>query len=120
MGRGNLQRFCKNHARVAAVLREEREKLGDLAEKKMYELIELGDWRAIAFYLSTVCRDRGYVLPKGAMLNTGDSNTNVMISAVNILSVPAGQFVPGESEIELDGRAVLGGRVIDSDPEKLN
>ena len=50
--------FVHNHSRVALVLREEREKLGDVAEQKLYELIRNGDLKAITFYLSTVCANR--------------------------------------------------------------
>jgi hypothetical protein len=78
------------------VMKEARDGLGDLAEKKLYDLIEAGDYRAIVFYLSTMCRDRGYTLPKGAALESNVTNNNLIVDTVNIVSVPSGRFLTAE------------------------
>jgi hypothetical protein len=44
-------------------------------------MIDSGDYKAIAFYLSCVCKDRGYTLPKGAVL-TADVSNQVVIGSV--------------------------------------
>jgi hypothetical protein len=66
--------------------------MGDFSESKMFELIGEKHWPAIQFYLSTQCRDRGYVLPKGTALNSDVSNT-LMIASVVVNAVPSGKFV---------------------------
>ncbi|HZZ22283.1 MAG TPA: hypothetical protein VFE60_06755 [Roseiarcus sp.] len=94
MSRSNLQQFVRNHSRAPAALRETRAKMGDNTESRLYALIRAGDYRAISYYLTTQCRDRGYGLPKGAVLNAETTANNFVIGTVNIMSVP-GWPVPG-------------------------
>jgi hypothetical protein len=135
VGRTSLQTMARNNSRIGRVLWEERQKVGDLAEARLFKLISEGDYRAITFYLTTMCRDRGYSLPKGTSLNTGDVS-NVMIGSVVIRAVESGKYlaeppdvtIEGPSAtvvplrvIEGDGRSALGGRTTDVEPEtKLN
>jgi hypothetical protein len=73
---------------------------------------------APSFVLLTLCRERGFVLPKGAMI--GDSVSTVQIGSVTITPIRSGEFVG--PEIVVDGRAILGGRKPDDDdePGRLN
>jgi hypothetical protein len=110
--RSALRQFVFNRARVALVLKECREELGDIAEKSLYDLIIQHDFRAISFYLSTMCQNRGYALPKGAALAIGD--TNYTIQSVNIMAVPSGTFLPPDPDAKPVGVPFL--RVIEGDP----
>jgi hypothetical protein len=94
MSRSNLMAFVRNHSRVAVVLKEERAKMGDFTESKLFELIKARDYRAIAFYLSTQCKDRGYALSKGTALNAEVSN--VTIGTVNILPIRSGEYLASD------------------------
>lgn len=42
-------------------LSDERERMLDIAENKLFEQIQAGNYRAIAFYLRTIGRSRGYI-----------------------------------------------------------
>lgn len=61
-----LRHFVMTRHKCVTALKEARNAVGDKAEGKLYELIEAGDYRAVIFYLTTLCKDRGYVLPRGA------------------------------------------------------
>jgi hypothetical protein len=103
VGRTNLRKWIANRARCALAMKEARDALADVAEKKLYDLIEQGDFRAISFFLSTVARERGYSLPKGASLIGGDTNNFMTVGTVNILSVPAGTFLPSDLDAKPAG-----------------
>jgi hypothetical protein len=121
MDGANLRKYVRTHPRCVTVQIEARQKLGDLAESKLVSLVQAGDYRAIALVLTTLCKGRGYTLPKGSALNT-EAMANVKIGSVNILPIKSGEYVGGP-EIELDGRSVMGGRIIepdDEEPNKLN
>jgi hypothetical protein len=118
MDGSNLRKYVRHHARCQVVQREARSKVSDLAEQKLYSLIQAGDWRAISFWLLTMCKDRGYLLPKDAAI--GDSTTNVQIGSVTINPIESGRFLT-ESPVALEGRepsSVVPLRVIEGD--KLN
>jgi hypothetical protein len=123
MDGGNLRKYVRHHSQCQAVQREARSKVSDLAEQKLFSLIQSGDWRAISFWLLTMCQDRGYKAPRDEAL--GDSTTSVMIGSVTIQSVPSGKWLSEAPDvlegreppsvtplrvIEGDGRSVLGGR----------
>jgi hypothetical protein len=121
MDGSNLRKYIRTHATCQAVQWEARQKLGDLAESKLVAMVNAGDYRAVALVLTTICRDRGYVLPKGAALN-GEVVGTVTIGSVTINPVRSGEFLVGPA-IEIDGRAVHGGRLIepdDDDKSRLN
>jgi hypothetical protein len=96
--RAKVKAFIVNHDKCAKILKENREALGDLAEKKLYELIEKGEYKAIVFYLTVMCKDRGFVLPTGISPISGDTNT-MTVNTINILAVPSGRYLTPE-EIE--------------------
>jgi hypothetical protein len=66
--------------RCQAVEEEARQKVGDLAESKLFAMIQAGDYRAVAFFLTLLCRDRGYVVPKNA-LSGETARSPVLLSA---------------------------------------
>ena len=59
-----LRHFVQRHPTCARALKDARDALGDLAEQRLFDQIEAGELRAITFYLSTMCKDRGYALPR--------------------------------------------------------
>jgi hypothetical protein len=105
--RGVLRHFVDNNVAAAAALKDARAAMGDLAERKLYDLINEGHFPAIWAYLTTMCKDRGYVPAKGAAMNLGET-TNVMIGSVNIVAVPSGQFVEhNEPELAINNESNL-------------
>ena len=85
----------KNPICVEALLTA-RENMGDVAEKKLYELIEAGDVRCILYYLSTVHRNRGYGLRQNEDPAALGHSGPVIIETVNIVGIPSGTFLPKE------------------------
>jgi hypothetical protein len=84
---------------------DEREALKDLAERNIREDLEARDWRATAFVLTFLARDRGWALPKASSpFADGDSHVNeVNIQAVNIQSFEPGSFAPrGTAPVSLN------------------
>jgi hypothetical protein len=111
MTRAELRKFVGNRSRCAKALKEARGGLADLAERKLYKLIEQGNLGAITFYLSQCAKDRGYGLPPGATLNLGD--TNNFIGTVNIMSVPSGTFLPSDPDSKPVGTPFL--RIVENE-----
>jgi hypothetical protein len=120
---GNLSTYIKHHPRAQEARRQARAKMGDFTESKAFELINEKHWPAIQYYLSTQCRDRGYVLPKGTTLG-GETTSNVVISSVVVNAVPSGTFVGEAPQIEIDEPSVHGGSKViepdDDEPGRLN
>jgi len=56
-----VRNYIARHATVAQALHEERERTTDVAELALYKAIQQGESWAIALYLKTIGRDRGYV-----------------------------------------------------------
>jgi hypothetical protein len=83
MDGGNLRKYIRTHAKCQAVKIEAREKIKDLAEAQLVQLLNAKDWRAVQFVLLTLGKDRGYSLAKGAALGDGVNNT-IMIDKVTI------------------------------------
>jgi hypothetical protein len=69
--------------------------MGDKAEKKLYELVEQGDLRAVSFYLSCCHKDRGYGSSPGTTLNTGDTTNVMVIGSVHIETIPTEEGTAG-------------------------
>ena len=88
-----LKHFISNHSTCAAALKEAREALGDKAEQKLFELVEAGDYRAVVFVLSTLCRDRGYATPRGQSPLPAETDNSVTITAINVITVPSGEYL---------------------------
>jgi hypothetical protein len=112
MDGGNLRKYIRRHVRCQVVQREAREKLGDLAESKLIALVNAGDYRAISLVLLTICRNRGYVLPKGTALYAETTN-NLTIGTVNIVSVPHDRYLSEAPGVLIEGRD-------DDEPGRLN
>lgn len=118
MDASNLRKYIRHHVKCQAVQFEAREKLGDLAESKLIALVNAGDYRAISLVLLTICRNRGYVLPKGATI--GDSVNSVTIGSVIIQPVKSGEYIGGPDQPTIEGESVDGGVVHDCRTRKLN
>lgn len=56
-----VRNYAKRYATVADALREERERMTDIAESALYQKIKDGEGWAVCFYLKTQGKDRGYV-----------------------------------------------------------
>jgi hypothetical protein len=117
MDGGNLRAFIRRHSRCQAVQREARARILDLAESKLIQLLNDGDWRAVQFVLITLGQERGYVL-KGATVNTGDVANTITIGSVVIESIPSGKFVDGDGQVI--EQSVSGEIVDDRVTKKLN
>jgi hypothetical protein len=125
MDASNLRKYVRSHPRCVAVQIEAKEKIKDLAESQLVQLLNAKDWRAVQFTLLTLAWDRGYSLPKGTAL-TGEVINSVTIGSVTVQPIASGHFYddngrllgPGDAVIDPDGSSILGGRVIDNEPEK--
>lgn len=58
--RKTVSNYIRRHPEVAAVYKEERETLVDLAEIELITKIKESFWPAVKFTLSTLGKDRGY------------------------------------------------------------
>ena len=99
MDGGNLRKYIRTHAKCLAVKIEAREKIKDLAEAQLVQLLNAKDWRAVQFLLLTLGKDRGYTLPKGSSLNAESTTNNVVIGSVTIQPIESGKFLseaPGD------------------------
>ena len=56
-----VRNYAKRYATVAEALKEERERMTDIAESALYQKIKDGEGWAVCFYLKTQGKDRGYV-----------------------------------------------------------
>ena len=98
---------------------EERQKLGDFCEQRLFKLISEGNERAILFYLTTMCKDRGYLAPKGTPLNA-DVTNSVTIGSVVINPIRSGDHLAEPPDM-LEGRepsSVVPLRVIEGDKRR--
>ena len=59
--RGAITLFCQRNEWTKQVLADESEYINDLAETKLFEKINNGEWKAIEFHLKTKAKSRGYV-----------------------------------------------------------
>jgi hypothetical protein len=95
VSRHALREYVADHTACSACAKETREAMGDVAERKLFELIEAGEPKAIMYYLSTVHKNRGYGLGKGQSIET---NNNVHVGTIQIVAVPSGQFLAAEDK----------------------
>lgn len=109
MARMTLEDYVRARPRVEAVMKECRETLLDRAEGKLIQMIDGGDFRAVALALTMLGRHRGYALPKGTALENNTNNT-LVIESVNVVTVPSGKFVSAEE---------AGGVTIDAKPVEV-
>jgi len=91
-----MLRYVKHRPECQEAVTSAREAMGDVAEKKLFELIRGGDVRCLLYYLSTVHRNRGYGLRPGESPfdPDGGGKRPVFVDTVNIVAVPSGQFLP--------------------------
>jgi hypothetical protein len=89
----SLQRYLKLNEACGQAMRDAREAMGDVAEKKLFDLIVEGDVRCILYYLSTVHRHRGYGLRSGDD-PFNEQSRPVFVETVNVVAVPSGTFLP--------------------------
>ena len=59
--RSTVHNYINAYSSVAAALKDVRERLGDLAEKRLYQAVDRGESWAICFYLKCQFKDRNYV-----------------------------------------------------------
>src|SRR5262245_42905774 len=55
-----IHRYARRHPSVAQAMAEARGELVDLAESKLEQALDRGDWPAVHFTLRTLGKDRGY------------------------------------------------------------
>jgi len=90
--RSTLDDYESESEDIRRVIREERERMGDLAEAGLYrKLVAEEEW-AIKFYLRTRCKDRGYILTQEVALAAATG------SAVLILPSNGREVVEDEGE----------------------
>jgi hypothetical protein len=96
--RATMNRYVAKHEECMEAMEHARDAMGDVAEKKLFELIDAGDVRCVLFYLSTVHRHRGYAMRPGEEGAGGDNNGRgpVFVETVNIVGIPSGTFLPKE------------------------
>ncbi len=59
--RDGVSKFAHRHPRVMDAIYDERERMKDYAESKLYGHIQDGNLTALIFYLKTQGHDRGYI-----------------------------------------------------------
>jgi hypothetical protein len=64
--RVTVQNYCNRYASVQAAAEEARETLIDVAEGKLVQRVDAGDWDAVRFVLVTIGKGRGYVMRQEA------------------------------------------------------
>jgi hypothetical protein len=87
----HLRVYLGKSSVCAKALLEAREAMGDVAERKLYDLIAAGDVRCIIYYLSTVHKRRGYGLKNTEEAQFGEAKQ--IVNTVNIVAIPSGQFL---------------------------
>ena len=56
-----IYRYVREYPTVAAVVKEQRESVTDMAELALYKAIQEGEGWAVCFYLKTQGKGRGYI-----------------------------------------------------------
>jgi hypothetical protein len=104
MGRETLLRYIEKHEVCIESLEHARNTMGDVAEKKLFELIEAGDVRCILYYLSTVHRSRGYGMNVANAPEANSGRGPVFVETVNIVGVPSGTYLPPAEVLTIDNQ----------------
>lgn len=60
--RATVHNYCKRYPTVQQAVEEARETLIDMAEGKLVQRVDAGDWDAVRFVLVTIGKQRGYVM----------------------------------------------------------
>ena len=74
--------YINKHKFAQGLLLEERETTGDLAETGLISLIKEKDFKAIKYYLSTKCKDRGFV-EKQEVEHSGSTDNKIIFEVHN-------------------------------------
>jgi hypothetical protein len=114
MDSNNLRKYIRVRPRLREIVENLRADMVDRAERCVSKAIDAGDLKAALYTLSTLGRSRGY---SARDLSLGDVTNNVVIGAVNIVPMKSGEFI---SSLDRDGDNVLGGRVIEHEPKKMD
>ena len=59
--RSTVSKYLLRHPEMMQFVEQEREKMIDLAENKLFKKINNGEWLPTQFFLKTKGKDRGYV-----------------------------------------------------------
>lgn len=99
-----------NSPELQEAVRLASEGFKDVAETKLFELVEAGDFQAIKFYLSTRARDRGYG-NKVEISGTTDVNYNWNLQVLGVeellaLEALARKALPEGNEDVIDARFI--------------
>jgi hypothetical protein len=87
--REQLRNYVAKNALVAAAHAEAREAMGDLAEGRLFDLIDSGDVRCIMYYLTTVHRKRGY----GREVPETAEHRHTHVHTINVVGIPNGTYI---------------------------
>lgn len=95
--RSRMIKFIEQSKPCAEAYKEAHEVLGDIAERKLWELVEAGELRALIWYLGTMHAHRGYgKFNEQSELPFGEVRKPMHVSQVNIIAIPNGQFLTRE------------------------
>jgi hypothetical protein len=94
--RSRLQVYMEKHTSCMTAWKEAHETLGDIAERKLHELIMAGDVRCILWYLTTKHAQRGYGKVDGMLEQPFTEQRRMHVSTVNIISIPSGHYLSRE------------------------
>ena len=108
-----VRAYAKRHPTVAAALKEERERMTDVAELSLYNQLLKGEGWAVCFYLKTQGKDRGYVERHEL---TGKDGGPVELAAVT-LAQRLQRIVDAEMPV-LPEMSTNGTNIVDSVPLK--
>lgn len=92
VSRSIIRNYIGERPLCAQTLKDAREAMGDVAERKLFDLIEAGDVRCIMYYLTTVHKARGY----GVKRDDSMFENHAHVTAINIVSVPNGTYLSSE------------------------
>lgn len=92
-----VRNYARRHPTVAAALKEERERVTDIAELALFTKIQEGEAWAICFYLKTQGKDRGYV-ERQENLNRGDPDSPIQHR--HIWDVDSGRLAEAALKLE--------------------
>jgi hypothetical protein len=90
-----LRQFIDRKTTCLRALVDARESQKDHTEGRLYDAIDDRDMRAIAYYLGSQAKDRGYGDPKNGAGVAGDM-PDLVVNSIVIVSVPPDTTYPSE------------------------
>jgi hypothetical protein len=94
--RSRLTNYMERHKPCMQAWKEAHDNLGDVAERKLHELIMAGDVRCILWYLATKHAHRGYGKADAEATEQFGESRQMHVSTVNIISIPNGHYLSRE------------------------